>query len=446
MDRLRLRQMMVTYFSLEDFKDLCFALEQYGVAYDSLPGDGLPPKARELILLCDRAGLQSQLLAACQALRPNVQWAEETATAPPPAAGAPTATPTPSAPAAATAPSAPPPAAPSATPPPAASSPATPPDPLDPHFTFLLRRILDGRLVPFLGVDVNLLGRPADAAWRLGQYFPSNDEMVRHLASRLQELGYSPSDATDLAGITEDAALALGVGSLYDELRGLFNADYPPTPLHALLAALPGQLRDKGYRSAYQTIVTGNFDDMLERAFQARGEPYDVVTYVSREDLRDKFVHTPFGGAPQVIEKPNEYDLLPLDQRTIIVKIYGALDRLTPESDSYVITEDDFIGYMARSDITALLPATLVSRLRKSHFLFLGASLRDWDRRVVFERVWEAQKLQYRSWAVPLTPNAPDERYWQQRDIELIRNVSLQDYVARLAGRLASLPAAGGPP
>ena len=44
MDRSQLRQMIITYFSLEDFKDLCFELGTYGVSYDALAGDGLPPK------------------------------------------------------------------------------------------------------------------------------------------------------------------------------------------------------------------------------------------------------------------------------------------------------------------------------------------------------------------------------------------------------------------
>ena len=441
MDRSQLRQMIITYFSLEDFKDLCFELGTYGVSYDALPGDGLPPKARELILLSERAGIQPALITACRRLRPNVQWEDEPPRPPtfaPPGLGSSG----PGAPAAVSTPGVPPSA--SATVP----SPGPPvggatPDALDPHFTLLLRSILSGRLVPFLGVDVNLLGRPTDAGWALGQHFPSSSEMAMHLAGRLKELGYPPPESDDLASITEHASLTLGVGSLYDELRALLNADYPPTRLHDLLAALPGLLRERGYPPVYQIIVTSNFDDVLERAFQGRSEPYDVLTYTSREDARGKFIHAPYGDTPRAIEKPNEYDALPLDQRTIIVKIYGALNRLNPDDDSYTITEDDFIGYMSRADITSLLPATLVSRVRKSHFLFLGSSLRDWNRRVVFQRVWDEQKLQYKSWAVPFDPRMSDEEFWRRRDIELIRNITLQEYVDRLTARLAALPPVG---
>lgn len=438
MDRSQLRQMIITYFSLEEFKDLCFELGSYGVSYDALPGDGLPPKTRELILLCERAGIQPALIEACRRLRPNVPWEPLTppgqAAAPPPTSSTPPLT---SPPRTLSIP-------PTFAPPGLAASGGATPDPLDPHFALLIRSILNGRLVPFLGADVNLLGRPTDVAWTLGQYFPSSREMAAYLAGRLRELGYPPLESEDLASITEHASLTLGLGSLYDELRGLLNADYPPNALHDLLAWLPGLLRERGYNLAYQVIVTSNFDDVLERAFRARGEPYDVLTYATRDETRGKFIHTPHDGMPQPIERPNEYDLLPLDKRSIIVKIYGALSRLDPDRDSYVITEDDFIGYMGRADITSLLPATLVSRVRKSHFLFLGSNLLDWNRRVVFQRVWEEQKLQYKSWAVPLDPQITDEAFWVRRDIELIRNITLQEYVTRLAARLAALPPAGG--
>ena len=38
----------------------------------------------------------------------------------------------------------------------------------------------------------------------------------------------------------------LGAGPLYDELRDVFNVDYPPTPIHRFLAELPDELRRRG--------------------------------------------------------------------------------------------------------------------------------------------------------------------------------------------------------
>lgn len=425
MDRIRLRQLLISHVSLEEFKDLCFELGGYGVLYDALPGDGLGAKARELILLCERGGFIPALLDACRRLRPNVAWDEEPLPAPPPA-------------------STPPPViAPAVTP--AGPSPALPPpDPLDAHFTQLIRGLIDGRVVPFLGADINLCGRPTDAQWSAGQYLPSAVEIGAYLGQQLQASGIPLPDDDDLISLAQYTLLKIGESSLYDYLRGFYNADYPPNPAHQLLAWIPGLLRERGYRPRYPIIVTTAFDDVLERAFQARGEPYDLMIYLSSAQIRGKFIHVPHGGAPQIIDKPNEYDLLPLDQRVIIAKIYGAIDRLDPERDSYVITEDDYIGYMSKSDITNVVPATLVSRVRKSHFLFLGYDLCDWNNRVVLQRLWDDDKLLNRSWAVPLDRRALDEEFWRRRDVDLIRQVDLQTYIARLTARLAALPPAGG--
>jgi len=80
----------------------------------------------------------------------------------------------------------------------------------------------------------------------------------------------------------------IGSGPLYDELHTLLDADYPPTALHQFFAALPAVLRDKGYRLPYQLIVATNYDDVLERAFTAAGEPFDLVCYIAEGEERGK--------------------------------------------------------------------------------------------------------------------------------------------------------------
>jgi SIR2-like protein len=205
------------------------------------------------------------------------------------------------------------------------------------------------------------------------------------------------------------------------------------------LAALPATLREKGYPPRHQLIVTTNYDDLLERAFQTAGEPFDLVSYIAEGEQRGKFLHWPHQGEARLIEKPNEYRGLALDQRTVILKIHGAVDRLNPEQDSYVITEDHYIDYLTRTDISNLIPATLAAKLRRSHFLFLGYSLRDWNLRVILHRIWGAQKLTYKSWAIQLDPQPLDQEFWRKRDVDIL-NVRLEDYVATLNERIQALP------
>jgi hypothetical protein len=48
---------------------------------------------------------------------------------------------------------------------------------------------------------------------------------------------------TDLVRVSEFVSVTTGAGPLYEELHRLFDADYPATALHHLLAAIPATLR-----------------------------------------------------------------------------------------------------------------------------------------------------------------------------------------------------------
>ena len=308
--------------------------------------------------------------------------------------------------------------------------------PLEEHYGRVLQAITDGTVVPLLGAGANLCGRPTPTPWRHGQFLPSGDELACYLA---EKFSYPQKEARELARVSQFAAVRMGSGELYQKLRKVLDADYPPTSLHQLIATLPSTLQAKGYGPQYQLVVTTNYDDVLERSFRAVNEPFDVVSYIADGEQKGRFLHWPHTQEPRLIEKPNEY-ALSLD-RTVILKIHGEIDRTNADRDSYVITEDHYIDFLTRSDIAVLLPPTLVAKLRRSHFLFLGYGLRDWNLRVILHRIWGEQKLSFKSWAVQLNPDYLDREFWQKRDVE-IYDVRLEDYVTELNRRLAALPAA----
>ena len=124
------------------------------------------------------------------------------------------------------------------------------------------------------------------------------------------------------------------------------------------------------------------------------------------------------------------------------MKIHGAVDRVNAERDSFVITEDHYIDYLTHTDIANLVPVTLAAKLRKSHFLFLGYGLRDWNLRVILHRIWGEQKLTYRSWAIQRDPEPLDQEFWHKRDVDIL-NVRLEDYVAALGESLQRVASAG---
>ena len=313
-------------------------------------------------------------------------------------------------------------------------------DVLDAHLRIMAKALSEGRVVPFFGAGANLCGRPADMIWKPGKFLPSGGELSRYLAS---SFGYPENEPLDLVRVSQYAAVMAGSGPLYEELRRVFDKDYASTPLHEFFARLPGVLRAKGLTVPAQLIVTTNYDDLLERSFQAAGEPYDQVCYVAEGELRGKFLHERPGQESIVIDKPNEYRSLPTEGGTVILKIHGAVDRANPDRDSYVITEDHYIDYLTHTDISNLVPVTLAAKLKRSHFLFLGYGLRDWNLRVILHRIWGEQRLTFTSWAIQLDPSPLDLEYWRKRDVDIL-NVRLDDYVAAVTASIQALPPAGG--
>src|SRR6185312_3190325 len=129
--------------------------------------------------------------------------------------------------------------------------------------------------------------------------------------------------------------------------------------------------------------------------------------------------------------EPNvELGLTP-GERTIVLRIHGGGAR---GGGSYVVSEDDYIDYLAHSEPAALLPVGLAARLRRSHLLFLGYELEDWSVRVFLRRLWGDERIAYRSWAVGAGDRLTAE-YWRQRGVDAF-DANLDEFVAGLAQRL----------
>jgi hypothetical protein len=300
--------------------------------------------------------------------------------------------------------------------------------------------VLDGRVVPLLGAGANLCGRTqAMGPWAPGsRWLPSGAELADHLAAYCDY----PDESRDLGRVSQYVSAVLGDQPLYQELHDLFVADYEPTTLHRFLAEIPAIVRrlPTPPRDRHQLIVTTNYDDALERAFADAGEAFDLVSYVCDGEDRGKFVHKAPDAEPELIERPNEYAALSLDQRTVILKIHGAVDRTDPERDSYVITEDHYIDYLTRTDVANLLPITLAAKLRQSHILFLGYSLRDWNLRAIFHRIWQERRRSCASWAIQRAPEPVEVTFWQRRGVDIL-DFALDLYVDELERHARTFPA-----
>ena len=295
----------------------------------------------------------------------------------------------------------------------------------DGHLEAVAKAFGAGRLVIMLGPGINT------PAQENGGVIPRRD----HLTARLAEVFGCPEEhAAELTKVAQYAAITRGVGPLYDELHALLDGEHVPGAVHRFLAELPAIGREQGLPQPI--IVTTNYDRALEQAFAEAGEPIDVVTYMSIGRDRGRFVHRTAEGAIRVITTPNAYADVPVDVRPVLLKIHGEVD-LEPARDgeSFVVSEDDYIAYLAETGISGVLPVTLAARLRRSHFLFLGYRLVDWSFRVFLHRLWPDEQPAYRSWAVEAGCGALEQDFWRRRAIELV-DLSLDDEVDRLRARV----------
>ena len=96
-----------------------------------------------------------------------------------------------------------------------------------------------------------------------------------------------------------------------------------------------------------------------------------------------------------------------------------------------MITEDHYIDYLTRTDVSTFVPVMLAEQLSASHFLFLGYSMRDWNLRVILHRIWADSPNRYRSWATQPSRRPLDEQFWRQRSVE-VQYITLEDYAEGL--------------
>jgi hypothetical protein len=317
-------------------------------------------------------------------------------------------------------------------------------DKLRHHYRDIRKPLLQGRVIPFLGAGVNLYGRE-DQTFVPFQHLPSGKELTRHLVA---ECEYPADEPLDLMRVSQYASVMRSTRFLYDYLHELFDRKYPVTPLHRFLASLPALQRRNNPKSARPLlIITTNYDDVLERAFDepldGPPEPYDLIFYEAQEDGGGAFSHRAPDGEVRSIPK-NKPPVL-LKERPVVLKIHGTViaGRESGGDDSYVITEDHYIDFMAGRDILTLLPAS-VRELLMDHdtsFLFLGYGLRDWNMRVILRRIAREKKMG-RSWAIEKERRDVDEQFWG-REISLVY-AELEEYIEGLREQVESLISAGG--
>lgn len=295
---------------------------------------------------------------------------------------------------------------------------------LNPPFALIRQKLLAGRVIPFLGSGASLGGREPGEQWKKGRsaYLPTAKELAVHLAETTE----FPKDETpDLATVAQYYNVVGGRDALNEELRAIFDGDYPLTPLHRFLSEVPRPL----------LIVTTNYDDCIERALIATGVPFDLVIHTTNLNIGGYILWTPHGESEPREVLPKKLDI-DLEKRTVVYKMHGTVDRRKNGRDQYVITEDDYIDFLARMTKKTVIPAFCAEPFATRHFLFLGYGLRDWNLRVVLNSIEKdlRRPRDITSWAIQYQPSPLERRFWQDRNVE-VYDTSLESFVHQLSSR-----------
>jgi hypothetical protein len=308
-------------------------------------------------------------------------------------------------------------------------------------YDHVLHTLAAGQLTPFLGAGVNLGTSLSAQPFVPGQRLPSGAELARNLA---QTFSY-PFPDDDLVRVSQWVSVELGTNSIYQYLHGIFDRDYALATMHRVLAQMPRYVReqrDQREDLEYPLFITTNYDDALERAFQEAGEKYDLLTYWAQlDDDRGKLLHTPAdGGDPMFVQRPDHYEEVDLTERPVILKFHGAVTRhvRSASKDSYVLTEDDYIDYLTRTDIDKFVPASIVGRMNECHYLFLGYSLRDWNLRAILHRISRERPLDNKSWAMSPNPDSLEEKAWNKRNVDMY-DIDITEFAKALDQRMTSV-------
>jgi len=300
---------------------------------------------------------------------------------------------------------------------------------LVPPYPFILNKLNSSKVIPFLGAGASLGGRQPGAVWKQGikDFLPTAGELAGHLADTT---AFPSGESRDLTKVAQYYTVVGGRLALNEELHHIFNCDYQITSLHKFLAGVPVPL----------LIVTTNYDDLIERALDEKNcelgnnaRPYDVVIHTTEADSGDRLLWWSYGDSEPREINPNKLDI-DLGKTTIVYKMHGAVDRRQPSRDQYVITEDDYIDFLARMTKNKAIPAIFAEPFQTRHFLFLGYGLNDWNLRVVLNRIEKdlRRPKSISSWAIQYQPRPLEARFWQERGVEVYDQL-LEEFVKRIA-------------
>jgi len=307
--------------------------------------------------------------------------------------------------------------------------------PLEPPYVYIRGELHQGQVIPFLGAGASFGARnPAKEPWRTPKpanpqdfdvaYLPTAGELADHLAEVSQ---FPPEESRELTKVAQYFdKVAIGRKGLDTALHQIFAFAQQPGPIHDYLASLA-----KDHKPLL--VVTTNYDDLIERAFDAAGAVYDTVVHQTEESETGKILWRPHGAAPQAI-LPKDLDI-DLAVHSVVYKIHGAVDRAA-SAGQYVITEDDYVDFLTRMTQSTAIPRIFAEPFQQRPFLFVGYGLYDWNLRVVLNRIHKELRRpgEIKSWAIEAQSKPLEKALWGVRNVTVYDDLAIEELVRRLRG------------
>jgi len=218
----------------------------------------------------------------------------------------------------------------------------------DRDWEILLKRISRGSCVPFLG---------AGACYGA---LPLGGEIAREWAERFH---YPMADNADLVRVSQFLAVQYDLTFPKELVLERLGNGSPPNfraadEPHGVLADLPLPI-----------YLTTNYDDFMVKALTSRWRDPKREFCRWNELIREQ---------PTLFDKEPNYE--PTVARPLVYHLHGHSD-----PNSVVLTEDDYLTFLAAMQDPKLLPDAVHKAIASSSLLFIGYRMADWNIRVLLQ-------------------------------------------------------------
>lgn len=219
------------------------------------------------------------------------------------------------------------------------------------EWKLLIRRFREGRIIPFLGAGACQgtlpLGSEIAREWAAEYHYPFADDGNLVRVAQYLAVEFDPTFPKEL---------------ILDRFKGVRPPDFrSPDEPHAFLA-----------KHKLTLYLTTNYDDFMTQAIEVKhGLPHR--DYCRWNDLTRL--------ETTVFQREPNYQLHPATP--LVFHLHG---HTVPHS--IVLTEDDYLSFLASLQDPALLPGPVRTALASiPSMLFLGYSLADWNIRVLLQGI-----------------------------------------------------------